>query len=300
MNAETLRTEKPAPVPRERSRGPRHREGMGILAKHRFENGWTTKEVAARAGVERMVISALESGNSKRLLRTNAKLPAIAKAYGLPLEQMLIFAKPERGTQESAATRVLNGAPKRAADAKRVGKFGGIPDKPRMRGGKVPSGLGGVRYHLGFTKQQMADRCGVSLGTISKVEAHEPTDPKSHDVIAKEYGVSVAELAAGKVKAAAPGKSIVVAKQAPLIKAAKASPVRAYNTLRGVSVPVRQFVRTLATQVNIEAMKGNRYVTLPPLPTAMVADFLTDYMLAHGIKRPMLLDPEWADMFDKK
>ena len=59
---------------------------------------------------------------------------------------------------------------------------------------------------------------------------------------------------------------------------------------------LRSAVRGMLTTTNVAIMKGDRYV--PNIPTEALYLVLTDYAERRGIKVAVVLNPQFADVFD--
>lgn len=68
------------------------------------------------------------------------------------------------------------------------------------------------------------------------------------------------------------------------------------NSLKRQGNDLRTAVRGMLTTTNVAIMKGDRYV--PNIPTEALYLVLTDYAERRGIKVAVVLNPQFADVFD--
>lgn len=185
---------------------------------------------------------------------------------------------------------------------------------PRRRSGAVPTGLSGIRYEAGLTVKAMAHKIGTDHGFVRRLEKG-GTIPKNHPWLpraAAAYNVPLASLApqladkemsapvvarlAGQklTRAKKPGTALVKVPKKPDTAVARGP----YNKLKKLSKESRQVVRGIIEVLNLNALKGNKYVELRAVPAGALGSFLDDYLKMKGITGNMILTPDFVDHFD--
>lgn len=189
---------------------------------------------------------------------------------------------------------------------------------PRSYRGKQLSGLAAKRAALGYTAKDMAARIPADRRIIDLLEKGGAV-PKNHPWlprIAELYEVPVEELApqlsdaelpgaqverlrkqlvAKPRKATAPGTAIVRVKAPGEKPTTQRGP---YNKLKKLPKDARQVARGLIEVLNLNALKGNRFVELRAVPLGPLGEILTDYLKMKGIDAPMILAPDFTEYFD--
>lgn len=194
-----------------------------------------------------------------------------------------------------------------------------MPKSPRRPAGPVSTRLHTLRRAKQWKMAELARRTGISMATLHRYETKvEP--PPNHPFLAKiarAFGTSVAELTEGTT--AAPMSETELAtvergraagsirhpkqKTALLVhtngaKRNGAKPGKRRNALLRNDGPHRQLVRGLAEKVNIARMRGERYITIDvPIPTDAFALLLEDYFGLKGIKKRVLIEADFTDVF---
>lgn len=75
---------------------------------------------------------------------------------------------------------------------------------------------------------------------------------------------------------------------------------RAYNRLgsKRTALTLRESARAMVATLNVSIMRGDTH--MPPLPVGDLYLVLQDYLLEKGVKKNVLVDPDFASLFDPK
>lgn len=153
----------------------------------REERGLTTMDLGNLAGMAPRQLSAIERGEAEVKLRTILR---IAKALGVHPGALLSDApadsRASADTERSEAQRAA-----RRRQARRDARL------RREEHGEAPAGsLAGARRDAGLTQEQAAERTGIGLRTLRRMENGELTDMKVSRVLqlAALYGCGIDDL----------------------------------------------------------------------------------------------------------
>ncbi len=144
---------------------------LQFLRAWRRHRGLSQEDLALRAGVSLSLVRRAERGG---LVEADTDAAALARAFDLPDATWLVLDAPPEGEAEP-------------------------PPKPGPKSGNARlAALRARREQRGLTQSGLAQAAGVSLSTVCRLEAGQPTTRATAQKLAAALGIAAAELTGEK------------------------------------------------------------------------------------------------------
>lgn len=163
-----------------------------------------------------------------------------------------------------------------------------------------------MREHGARSRFALSQKARVAFATVSALDAGKlaPNHP-CRVLIARALGVNAEALADYCKGPALPPRTVRQIRTwienrgkrgTALVRVGKDVTTGKRNSLKRQRFDVRQAVREMLTTTNLAVLKGDRYVN--NLRTEALFLVLTDYAERRGIKVPVVLNPQFSELFD--